>query len=81
MLQKETIEYNGKYACFIEEVFLIREKILSKIPKYFHVFYCQHFVGVKFDMLSKRQFYFKYKLNIFLGILGFENETSKLAEI
>jgi len=59
----------------------MREKTLSKIPKYFHVFDCQYFVGVKFDMLSKRQFYVKYKLKIFLGILGFENRTSKLAEI
>ena len=40
----------------------MRKKTSSRIPKHFHAFDCQYFVGVKFDMLSKRQFSVKYKL-------------------
>ena len=71
-----------KYICPIEEIFLIREKILSRIPEHLHVFDCQQsFGGVKFNPLSKRQFYVKYKPKVFLDIFRFENGISKLAKI
>jgi len=66
----KTIEHNGHDACAVKKLFIQRRQSPGKITQHFHALDSrQGFVGIKMNMLMKREFSIKDESKISLLVI------------